>query len=369
MKILMFSWRDIKHPSGGGAEIATMEHAKYWVNHGHEVIWFASYFSGAKKIEQVDGINIVRRGNQLGTVFIAGFLWYLGLKQKPDIVIDQIHGIPFFTPIFVRKPKLVYIHETARKVWFLNHLKFPFNYIYGLLGYISEPIIIWLFYRNLQFMTVSESSKNDLGKFGIKKNKISVIQNGLTKPKKIKQFKKEKQGTLIYLGALAKDKGVEDTIEVFEQVKFKNINSKLWIVGKGHPDYIKYLKSKIILKNFTKEVKFWGYVSEEKKFELLMRSHVLINPSKHEGWGLTNIEANFVGTPVVAYDVSGCRDSVKEGKSGYIVSEGVISEMAEKIIKIINSNENLANSAKDWSNQFSWEKAGKKSLQLLETMV
>ena len=42
MKILIFSWRDIKNPFSGGAEVFTYEHAKRWIKEGHEVIWFTS---------------------------------------------------------------------------------------------------------------------------------------------------------------------------------------------------------------------------------------------------------------------------------------------------------------------------------------
>ena len=42
-------------------------------------------------------------------------------------------------------------------------------------------------------------------------------------------------------------------------------------------------------------------------------------PSLAEGWGLTILEANTLGTPAVAYDVPGLRDSVRDGQTGWLV--------------------------------------------------
>ncbi|HVZ58658.1 MAG TPA: glycosyltransferase family 1 protein, partial [Patescibacteria group bacterium] len=98
MNILILNWRDPKNPKSGGAEIVTMEHAKFWVKNGHSVTWFTSCFAGSSNKENIDGISIVRRGNSFTTYLYAPF-FYLLHRQDFDIVIDEIHGIPFFTPL------------------------------------------------------------------------------------------------------------------------------------------------------------------------------------------------------------------------------------------------------------------------------
>src|ERR1035437_3814135 len=115
MNILILNWRDPKNPKSGGAEIVTLEHAKAWIAGGNAVTWFTSEFKGSKREETVEGVKIVRRGNIL-TVFLYAPIFYLFLKQKFDLVVDEIHGIPFFTPLYVGKPKIAFIHEVAGEI-------------------------------------------------------------------------------------------------------------------------------------------------------------------------------------------------------------------------------------------------------------
>jgi len=148
MRILVFSWRDPKHPLAGGAEQVMHEHMKGWIRAGHQVTLFSSRLKEQSVEEIVDGINIVRHGNQYCSVQFAGFCYYLKNKDKYDFVVDQFHGLPFLTPLYVKKPKVAVIQETAREVWFLNPLPFPINIIIGVLGYIGEPLFFYL-YKNL----------------------------------------------------------------------------------------------------------------------------------------------------------------------------------------------------------------------------
>src|SRR5258708_8108017 len=134
MKILILNWRDIKNPESGGAEIVTMEHAKAWIKNGHSVTWLASAFKDSAKEEIINSVRIVRRGNWI-TVFLLAPFFYFFSKQKYDLVIDEIHGIPFFTPLYVRKPKIAFIHEVASNIWDYMY-PFPINKI----GKITERL-------------------------------------------------------------------------------------------------------------------------------------------------------------------------------------------------------------------------------------
>jgi len=120
MRILVFSWRDPKHPLAGGAEQVMHQHMRGWTGAGHRVTLFSSKIPELKFTEFIEGIKIVRRGNQYLGVQIAAFIFYLREKNNFDLIIDQFHGLPFFTPLYSRKPKIAVIQETARKVWFLN---------------------------------------------------------------------------------------------------------------------------------------------------------------------------------------------------------------------------------------------------------
>ena len=144
-----------------------------------------------------------------------------------------------------------------------------------------------------------------------------------------------------------------------------------WIVGRGGESYVSKLLSMCKELGLDNKVKFWGFVDQAKKFELLARSHILINPSAREGWGLVNIEANAMGTPIVAYDVPGLVDSIKDGQSGLLVKKNLPEELAKTTIEILGDKEkykHLQIRALAWSKNFSWEDSRKLSLSLLESV-
>lgn len=371
MNILILSWRGPGHPAEGGAEISTHEFAKFWVREGHNVTLFTSHYTGGQREEIIDGVNIIRRGQQTFGVHLEAFKWYL-MQQHPryDLVIDQFHGIPFFTPLYVRTKKLAFIHEVTKEIWQLNQYSIPYNFFIAMIGSKLEPFIFKL-YKKISFMTISKSTKNDLVGWGIPKENITIIHNGVNKPRKV-NFKKEKIFTITYLGALAKDKGIEKAIDVFNYLQTNySTEFQFWIIGRGSAEYLKFLMKKVE-KLKLKNVKFWKYVSEDRKFDLLGRSHILVNPSIREGWGLVVIEAAEVGTPTVAFNVPGLRDSVLDTKTGLLSREYSIKSLAESIIDLAKDKKRyyrICRNTKIWGNKFSWEKATKKSVKLLDKIM
>lgn len=374
MNILILSWRGPKHPNAGGAEISTHEHAKGWVKAGHDVTLFTSAFVGYREKEVIDGVKIKRCGRQMFGVQWEAFKWYLlGKHPKFDLVIDQFHGIPFFTPLYVRIKKLGFIHETAKEVWRLNSWRAPLNLLPAIFGTFLEPFIFRLLYINVPFMTVSDSTKEDLVEWGIPQKQITVIFNGLSIPKTIKVFKNEEKKTLIFLGVLTKDKGIEDVLKVFGLInQTKQEEWQFWVVGKADPEYLRRLKLQSKKLGIDKWIKFWGFVSDEKKFELLSKSRIAINPSVREGWGLVVIEAASAGTPTVAFNVPGLRDSIINNETGIICSENTVENLARATLMLINDAKKykrMSRNAVIWSKKFSWKKSAKISLMLINNLV
>jgi|SRR3989344_1590898 len=364
LSILILNWRDIKHPLAGGAEISTHEHAKGWVRAGHTVTIFSSSFQDAKTREEIDGVRIIRKGSHY-TVHLHAFIYYLTkLRGKIDLVIDEFHFIPFFSPLYIKKKKIAFIHETAEELWFKNN-PFPIN----ILGYRLEPLFFKL-YKNMTFITVSKSTKKGLLKFGIKENNIVIVQNGVQKV--VNKFEKEENPVIIYLGRLAKDKGVEDAIEAFSYLAKRAAKIKFWVVGKEEKkDYKKYLQKKAKDLKIEQKMIFFDYISDEKKFELLKKAWMIINPSIKEGWGLTVIEGASQGTPTVAYKTVGLSDSIIDGKTGLLVSLRKPEGLADKILFLLKHRtlyHRISQNAVEWSKSFSWDKSVKKSLELIKNI-
>lgn len=373
MNILIFSWRGPGHPNAGGAEYVTHEHAKAWVRAGHKVTLFTSFFYKAKKREVVDGVEIIRSGGQSLGVKLAAFWWYL-FEGNPryDLVVDHFHGIPFFTPLYVRAGKLAFIHEATKNVWKLNPWPPPFNLIPYIFGTVFEPLVFKLFYTKVPFVTVSESTKKDLVSFGVPRKNITIIHNGIDFsciPKKLPS--KERKKTAIFLGAISYDKGIDDALKAFSLINQASKNWQFWIAGKASDEMYKYLIFNVKKLRLFENTKYWGFVDEKKKFELLARAHVLVNPSVREGWGLVNIEANAVGTPVVGYDVAGIRDSVKDGETGILLEKGDLVQLAEEVTNLVENKKKYKRYRKNclkWARKFNWSAAVKQSIEFVERL-
>lgn len=369
MNILILNWRDPRHPLGGGAEISLFEHAKYWVKKGANVTWISAMFLHAKKEEDIDGIHIRRFGSHF-TVH-ARAMWYLHFlngKKKYDIFIDSFHFVPFFTPLYIDRKKIVaLINEPAKNLWFKN-LLFPFSFI----GYALEPYFFSI-YKKTPFITAASSIAEELRGFGIAGEYIHVIHHGISRlhePEKKVSFRSSNKLPVMYLSQLSKDKGIEDAVHAIERAYKVDKRLIFWVVGRAiDTRYEAHIRS--ILKNSGIDMitTRFGFVSEEKKTELLTHAFLLIHPSIREGWGLNVIEANTVGTPAIGYNVTGLKDSIVDKKTGILTEKNNPEALAREIIKLssdIDRYEQLSSNAKEWSKKFSWEKTGNESWQFIE---
>lgn len=339
MRILILNWRDIKNPASGGAEILTQELASRFVNKGHVVTQISSYFKGAEHEETIDGVKIIRVGDPDARRFFnsvhfkAYRLYRRDFKGKVDLVIDEVHGIPFFTALYVKENKVALICEMAGDLWNIA-VGFPFN----ILGRLIEKLYP-IFYKNIRIITISDSSKKEIVESGFSDTNVKVIPMG-SNSKIINSIpKKEKDNTLIFISRLSKTKGVVDAIEAVKILKNKFPNINLWVIGRGDQSFINELESLVKNLKLEQNIRFFDFVSEEKKEELLTRAHILIAPSVKEGWGLTVHEAGARATPAVVYDVPGLRDIVENNINGLICSENNPQNLALKITEIFENND------------------------------
>lgn len=369
MNILILNWRDIKNPKSGGAEILTHEISKRWIKWGHQVVQFSSSFPNSKKEEIVDGVKIIRKGHPdarflFSSVHFLAFKFYKKNPGKFDVVVDEVHGLPFFTPWYVKEKKIVLICEVAGDLWVKM-----FGIFFGLLGRVIERIYLQFIYKNIPYLTISNSTKEELIKEGVNGKDITVLPMGLTIPQNFKRVEKEKDPTLIFVGRLSKSKGVEDAIEALRQVSKTYAKTKLWIIGEGDKNYVGYLKKMAKKFKVLNKITFWGYVSQEKKFELMGRAHILLAPSLKEGWGLIVPEAGFMGTPALGYNVPGIREVIQDKKTGYLTSDNNPDELIRNIKKILKDKEiyeKMSRTAKKLSLSYNWDNTAEVALKVIK---
>ena len=369
MRILILNWRDIKNPSSGGAEILTHEIARRWVKEGHLVTQFSSEFPNCLVNEVIDGVQIIRKGHPdarhlFESVHFQAFLYYMiNFRGKIDIVIDEIHGLPFFTPLYVKEKKIALICEVADELW--QKFYGPF---FGTMGKLIEIVYLRFIYKNVLYLTISQSTKSDLVEHGVTEKNITVLPMGITVTSNIKTTK-EKNPTLLYVGRLSKSKGIEDAVLTVKNLISEIPDLKLFIVGRGDKDYRLHLKYLVRKLNLSNHVKLLGFVSEKNKFELMANCHILLAPSIKEGFGLTIPEAGSVGTPAIVYNAPGLSDLIKDKKSGIICRENNPYELARNIKLILTNKklyDGLSKGAYRESKRYNWDNTAKVALSILK---
>lgn len=226
------------------------------------------------------------------------------IKFKPDVIIAG----PLPTTIilyakfiqYITKSKLIInasYHSTDREfqnILLLNTLKSA-NYVWTLTNYETKIFDNSLLLGN-----------------GIDKN---LLKNT---PKNF-----PKKPTLLYIGALAQHKNIEELIEVHQQLLTKHPKLKLIIAGQKtlyYPKLIKLLKQK----NIVTKLNF----KDSQLVKLIDSSTILISPSTQESFGLTLIEAWARKTPVVGLDIPTTRELILQSNGGLIGLHNI-----EKLLK------------------------------------
>ena len=359
--ILIFNWRDIKHRFAGGAEVYLHEIAKRLVRHGYNVTIFCGNDGRCQRSEVIDGVRIVRRGG-FYLVYLWGFLYYLfKFRGRFDFIIDSQNGIPFFTPLFARIPVYCLIHHIHQEV-FYRSLSRPLAFLASLLEKKAMPLV----YKNTDFITVSPSSRKAIQRLRLTQRAIKIISPGVDL-EKMKPGKKTKTPLILYLGRLKPYKSVDVLIRAFSLLARDFKEARLIIAGDGEER--KKLESLVKRLALTERVVFKGKVLEKEKISLMQKAWVFVTPSFIEGWGLTTVEANACGTPVIASDVPGLRDSVLDGKTGFLFPYGNDKILAERILKLLTDRplrKKMSLEARRWAENFSWEKSTARLIDILE---
>ena len=119
-------------------------------------------------------------------------------------------------------------------------------------------------------------------------------------------------------------------------------------------------------------MKFLGFIPEEEKLRLLRRAWGCLLASPKEGWGISNLEAVACGTPVIAANSPGVRESVVDGKTGFLVPPDDPTEMASAMKRLVDSPAlvtQLGRSARQFAEGFTWERTASETLRQLEEVV
>lgn len=342
MKILILNWRDPKSPLEGGAERFTQKYAEFWAKNGHEVYWLTNSFPNCLPKEKRRGVTYHRVGPQMDGSFLRYLVCFplylitavrfaitLIQQEDIDIVIDEIHGLPHFAPLFSRKRNILLTCEVAGVIW---DKTFPFPI--STIGKWVERQIYKL-YRNCDIWAISKNTKRNISQL-LPRKKVGILELGVEKNSallhQIRKVHKNNYPSAIFLARLVKMKGVESALRATAQIAHRYPKFKLTIVGKGSQMYEQELRELVTSLQITKNVEFIGFKDGIAKYRELKKAHVLLHPSYKEGFGLTVLEAGLVGTPAIVRSGSSLDDLVENDVNGFVFSKA--SQIAHCFTKL-----------------------------------
>lgn len=156
----------------------------------------------------------------------------------------------------------------------------------------------------------------------------------------------QKNGRYLFLARFSKIKGPHIAVDIARKLRFG-----LDLVGDDtltqEPDYVQRIRA--LAQN---NIKYWGPMPREKCVEFFTASKALLHPVRffREPFGLSPVEAQSCGLPVISWDNGAMRETIKHGETGFLVKS---EEEMEELIKTDAVASIKPEVCREWANQFS----------------
>ncbi|MEP7344716.1 MAG: glycosyltransferase family 4 protein [Gemmatimonadaceae bacterium] len=351
MRLLLVNWQDRENPQSGGAEIHLHEIFGRLAQRGHEVHLLCGGWPGCLPEVTLDGIQVHRVGTRYTFPRFAHREFARRFASLGfDLVIEDINKVPLFTTRWGARVVGVVPHLFGTTAF--QELPAPLAAV----AWLAERPIPWM-YRSTPFQVISQSTADDLAARGIAREHIQVIYCGIDSSHYTPQpAMRAATPVFAYLGRLKRYKRIDLIIQAFAKAELPDGRLEIAGAGDGRADLEKLVQSL----DLTKRVTFLGRISEAEKIALLRRAWALVFTSPKEGWGITNLEAAACGTPVLASDSPGIRESVRDGETGFLLPHGDVAALAGSMRRLASSPELvtlLGAQGRTFAETFTWERA------------
>ncbi|CAN5130847.1 glycosyltransferase family 4 protein [soil metagenome] len=350
MKLLVLNWQDATNPRSGGAEIHLHQIFRRLVERGHRVDLLVSRWPGAPERETVDGMRVFRTGGRHSYNLAAPRFYRRHLTNRAyDVVVEDLNKVALFSPFWLRRPLVLLVHHLFGATAF-REASFP---VAAATWLLEQPV--GRAYRGVPVQAVSQSTADDLVSRGLRPGDIRVIHNGVDTGYFAPAEPRAERPLFVYVGRLQRYKRVDVLVRAFARLP---PGAELRLAGRGSAaDELRALAERL---GVSDRVQFLGYVSEDTKRELFRRAWANVFPSPKEGWGISNLEAAACGTPSLASDAPGLRDSVRPGRTGLLFPTGDVEALAALLRRLSGDRsevERLGTGARRFAERHTWERA------------
>ncbi|HET6963848.1 MAG TPA: glycosyltransferase family 4 protein [Acidimicrobiales bacterium] len=380
-RVDMVAWRDLDHPEAGGSELHAASIAERWAAAGIEVRLTASRAEGAAAVSGRDGYRVDRPAGRYG-IFPAVAARRLasrhigrhiggrptvdqghGIPDRrsagPDATVEIWNGMPFFSPLWAPRPRLVFLHHVHDGMW---DLVLPAGLAAA--GRFLESRLAPPIYRRTPVVTLSESSRHgivDLLK--LDPGLVHVVQPGVDE-----SFcpgpSRHQRPLVVAVGRLVPYKRFDRLIEVLVRLHERHPDLEAVIAGEGQERAA--LEDLIRRHGAGSWLSLPGRIDDEALLELYQRAWVLASTSAYEGWGLTITEAAACATPAVVSPIAGHFDAVHDGVTGFLAQPG--EEMETSIDALLSNpllRRRMQRAARRRAAALTWDRTALETMRLL----
>ena len=357
MRILLVNWNDRENPHAGGAEIHLHEIFGRLARQGHTVDLVSSGWPGAAPEAELDGMRVRRvAGRHTFALRARSAVRRLLAVNRYDVVVEDINKLPLFLAGLTDRPFCALVPHLFGATAF-REASWP---IAAVVWAAERPIP--RAYRRAWFHAISESTRDDLVRRGIAAERVTVIYPGVDAEWYAPDatVARADAPTFLYVGRLKRYKGVEIALRALALAWATRPDLVLEVAGQG--DDRARLERLAGSLGIREGVRFLGFVSEEEKRRRLRRAWALVFPSPKEGWGIANVEAAACGTPALASDSPGLRESVRDGETGFLVPHGDTQALAQRMLALAADPglvARLGRAGRGFAERLSWERAAR----------
>jgi len=316
--------------------------------------------------------------------------YYVTLKKGLggfDVVHGNVNSDLSLGNDVVTEPRVVTIHHLGRTTFekmkpSLLELS-SFGGELGLASWIEKNTVDFdsvVTRRADKVITVSDFCKQDIvTKYNLPHSKISVIQNGIYPNEYVcskddiemarKRMRCNDDFLVLFVGRLERRKGLSLLLRAFQLVS-KSERSKLIVVGSGKQALYRRLAASLNIEN---RVIFTGVIDSATLREMYGICDLFVSSSYLEGFGITLLEAMASEKPVVAMNVGGISEVVKDGVHGKLVSNMNCNELADAILYFAENRKSARRIGKQNRRyvieNFSWSRNAKLTEKLYESLA
>lgn len=258
--------------------------------------------------------------------FLRGITRYIGLIIKRDVKLAHLHMsergscyraiILIFVSRLFRIPVILHSHGGEVESW------------YASIKEVQRKIFCFAMERCTAVVVLTPGWKKYWGNI-VEDNKIYVIPNCIPSRRHVERgYLNSGKLNIVFLGYIGEKKGTFELLRAARILKDRKIDFCLRIGGNGEIDKCKTLIEQLKLQD---EVIIYGWVTGEKKEEILNLSDVLVLPSMYESFGIVLLEAMVHQLPVICGSNGYSKELISEGIDGYIAESGNADSIAAMI--------------------------------------